>query len=200
VGNKEVYELLWANRIDGYRRQFHKGGALARAFIKEFGIEQADSVCDWGCGQGRLGEYLYDFGCTVDMVDIAHNSIDQGVHEKLGPLFRFHVGSIADYDLNRDVDWSISTDVLEHLTIPDAMSAVENISLHTEKGMCLRIATRGSMYQGKNGEVLELHRTIRETMWWKPRVEEAAFPMKLVDTLEYGGACAFIFKGWIEDD
>ena len=155
---KALYERLWAGKYRDRDRQYGKRYARVIDLLKPHG-----SIADWGCGQGRLSLALHMDGHLVFPVDIAENSMDPDVEMEIGE--RLIIGSIDEIELPHPVQYSICTDVLEHLTDSTLERAVHNIMDQTYVEAYFYVACFGDIKE-YNGEMYVLHQTVEKPQWW----------------------------------
>jgi 2-polyprenyl-3-methyl-5-hydroxy-6-metoxy-1,4-benzoquinol methylase len=155
---KEMYEALWASSYRDRDRQHLKRYERVISLLNPSG-----RVADWGCGHGRLSMSLKLDGMDVVPIDIASNALDNGVKASIGA--QFVTGSIHDTILLQPVDYSICTDVLEHLMPSILEEAVYNIIDQTLKEAYFYVATIRDT-KTIDGEEYILHPIVESANWW----------------------------------
>lgn len=152
---REKYIRMWA--IPGYRQE-----APGENFVDQFDLvaepKAGETVIDFGCGTGRGGLALADYGLDVWLVDFAPNCRD---NEALHLPF-------LEHDLTQPcplrAKWGYCTDVLEHIPPADVGRVICNVMGSVDKGW-FRIATVPDRF----GAVInqKLHLTVQPHDWWK---------------------------------
>ncbi len=165
---KKTYEELWAG---GYRSRprDHQG-----RFYNLMGVlnpEKGKSVIDWGCGQGRVGYQLWEFGYDVQLIDIAENALDDLVKKADGLRF---INESAVTAQPNPAHYSACLDVLEHLAEDDVPKAVENIMDYTMREAYFLISLDEDNKK-IDGVDYSLHLTVKPIGWWTNLLKQFGF-------------------------
>ena len=161
---KEMYETLWSG---DYRKRDRNHG-LRLAEVRRI-LNPSGTVADWGCGHGRLSTSLHDLGMDVIPIDIAENALDGDVAEKLGD--KFICGSLPEVTLPHPVEYSICTDVLEHLPEHLVKPSIQNIMSQTTTAAYFYTACIGD-FTIVNGVQYNLHPTHKDSTWWSRQFDD----------------------------
>ncbi len=158
---KTQYEELWGGEYRERKRDFN--GRYFR-FMGAVNPEIGATIIDWGCGQGQLGKALFYDNCNVQMIDIASNSLDEGIKRSLCSEFIFINESITTAQ-PIPAHYSVCMDVLEHLEPKDVVPAISNIMEHTLREAYFLIALDSDRWiHGK--KEYDLHLTLKSPEWW----------------------------------
>ena len=151
------YAQIWANE------DYTSGSAIPFAKYIKTVIPDSLSVLEIGCGDGTTINYLWDY-CDIMGVDIVTAPKFQA------PIVAFTEAPAWDLPfINNAFEYTISTDVLEHLP-PDmvgrAISEMLRVTtIATIHAICTRPAVR--KYCG-----YEVHLTVRPLTWWQKEFDK----------------------------
>lgn len=126
--------------------QYYFDEPLARALIQFFKNEGAQSVVDFGCGNGDYVKALR-----------SHQIYCEGYDGNPDTFFisggAAHVADLSQpINLNKQFDWVLSLEVGEHLPKQFERIFIENLHAHNKKGIVLSWAVKG---QGGHGHFNE---------------------------------------------
>lgn len=148
------YELIWRQEGYGRRSPGLQAAPAALPWAEELG---AESLMDWGCGDGQAMAWFEEEGLSVtgfDLVDIHR--------ESAGPFVR---GTLWDPPPELPTaDFAFSADVLEHLPTEHVEASLAVIRRHTRLGGFLQVCTVPDNWGRAIGETL--HLTVRRAGWW----------------------------------
>lgn len=117
--------------------QYYFDESLADALIQFFKKENAQSVVDFGCGNGDYVKALQNQHIYCEGYDGNPDTfnISRGVA---------HVADLSQpFDLNKRFDWVLSLEVGEHLPKKYERIFIGNLDLHNKKGIILSWAIKG---------------------------------------------------------
>lgn len=136
-------------RPAGYGGSGYKHVASVRMWAQQLG---AESILDYGCGEGTLRQALIDSQCPCSLFEY-----DPAIKGK-------------DVVPDVPVDLVVCTDVLEHVEPERLDNVLKHISFLAVKGIFFVIATRLANKElpcGKN-----THLIVQQPEWWKARVNQ----------------------------
>ena len=88
------------------KRIYHElaGKPFDRELLDNFAVRVRGQgqVCDFGCGPGHVGRYLFEHGADVSGLDLSPRMI--GIARSLNPRMTFRTGNMLALDLS---DWSL---------------------------------------------------------------------------------------------
>ena len=119
---------------------------LANALASFFHQEQAQSIVDFGCGEGDYAHSLLDNGFDVEAYD--GNPDTPALTKGLGKIQDLSV----PFDLHKQFDWVLSLEVGEHLPPQYEDTFIENLLRHAKQGILLSWAVKN---QGGRGHFNE---------------------------------------------
>lgn len=131
------------------------GGPQIRDLLNAYNGVFVKSVLDYGCGQGRLIEYLQQ----EVKPKLKYYEYDPGIRGK-------------DILPVEQVDMIVSTDVMEHVEPEHVDATLRQIFSTAQKAVYLLIACEKCgliLPDGRNA-----HLSVYETSWWKSRIEKCA--------------------------
>jgi len=126
LSEQEKYQLLW--QYDIYRER-SPGEKVVDFFINTFveKFDPDDRIIDFGCGTGRAGIKLKEYGFEVLLIDFTDNCRDD---EALDIPF-------IQWDLTNHIPVNaphgLCTDVMEHIPTKDVQTVIDNIMDASEK-------------------------------------------------------------------
>jgi len=132
------------------------------------------TVCELGCGNGKLCDLLSDMKFDITGVDIYEGEI---VYDRKAYKFISHDLSETPYPFrDNEFDYCLSFDVLEHLPedrIPDILKEMGRIS----RGIFIKVSCHG---------LPPLHITVKSPGWWLNQLTENApdFSWRLLRNVE----------------
>ena len=132
------------------------------------------SVCDLGCGNGFLIEYLYDNGVSITGVEGNSTSLkfmSEKIRERI--LIR---DLMLEHDLGR-YDLVISTEVAEHLPKSGATTFVRNITRTGEKSILFSAAPPGQWGDG--------HINCQPKSFWVAKFEQQGWQYQALQTQKF---------------
>lgn len=108
--------------------------------------EDAGDIMDFGCGNGSYVFFLRDMGFSVQGCDGNRNT----------PQLTSNTCSIQDlskaFDWGTQFDWSVCLEVGEHIPLERERTFLDNLAIHTRRGLILSWALPG---QGGCGHLNE---------------------------------------------
>ena len=111
--------------------------SLAFALVDFFIKERAQSIVDFGCGNGDYVKVL--LSNQIDAIGYDGNPDTPKMTDGVG-----HVLDLSkSFDLNRSFDWVLSFEVGEHLPKEYERIFIENLNNHNNKGIILSWAIEG---------------------------------------------------------
>ena len=138
--------------------------------MKFFFPQNGQSVIDFGSGSGLAAFELRKNGLNVQMIDIAPNSLNKEIREKLDHNFKFLQSTLWNKDLAiNKADYGFCTDVLEHIPEEYVDDVLLNISNFCTKGAVLRICTHHDRCGALIGE--RLHLSVYPFSWWEDKLK-----------------------------
>jgi SAM-dependent methyltransferase len=170
------YELIYARHL--WPLEEDPGIDHLDLFLSQ--IRLGEYITDFGCGSGYAALVLRAFGFTVNLVDIARNSLCKGAKKVFGnkficaPLHRLP-------ETLPLADWGYCTDVMEH--IPEELIDVCLISMKCKvKNIFFSICGRTDYGGQMIGE--ELHLTVKPVDWWVEKIAKYWNTYLLNDDIE----------------
>jgi cyclopropane fatty-acyl-phospholipid synthase-like methyltransferase len=121
-------------------------------------------ILEIGCGNGITLKWLKEFynvcGNDITIKPAIKNGIDYGCLYEY-PIWKFPKTEKFDY--------TISTDVLEHIPIEKIDESIKRIIEISKKGTIHAICTRAAetKYEGK-----QVHLTVKPIWWWRKKFKE----------------------------
>jgi SAM-dependent methyltransferase len=156
------YERMWT--FESYRK-YSPGERLFERGLAELGIEQGDSVIDFGCGPGRATAMFAERGFNVIGVDIAANCLDPNLR-----VVPFMQANLWELPADLSADYGYCCDVMEHIS-PDKVDAVlSEISRCTRRRVFFNISFSDDNF----GALIEdhLHLSVHSPEWWLAKLKE----------------------------
>jgi SAM-dependent methyltransferase len=138
------------------RDTFHGERALAA-------YPDASATLDFGCGNGFAVRRMRELGHPWFGLEYSQAAYDQ----YLGEPF-FFVGDLSQFG-DRRFDLVYSTEVLEHIPVPEVQDVIRNLCRVTDRYMFLTISLRPSSDDNR------YHCTLRSRTWWQARFAEHGF-------------------------
>ncbi|NIM21895.1 MAG: methyltransferase domain-containing protein [Candidatus Latescibacteria bacterium] len=185
--NRDTFDYQKSyDRLDDFLYCTEYGGSHAHMLADYCNRElKFLSVLDVGCSNGESHELFKGF-CWAG-VDIRHaavtranklfasKSIIAGVWSRDRPMLGAYALQSCATSLpfrTNHSDLVLSTDVLEHLTTPDTLRAIDEIVRVTRRYIAIRICPVPE--KSPYGKIVghELHITCQEPPWWIERFEE----------------------------
>ena len=150
---------MWA--IPGYRRNSPALRDIGYVLEMLRDVE-AHSVVDLGCGSGPASLRLHELGYDVQMLDIAHNCINDEVRAALCGSLRFDL-ACAWEPIGVRSDAVFCVDVLEHIPTEKVPDVVANLRAIAPHGIA-----NAAMYKDGCGAAIgeTLHLTVKPAEWW----------------------------------
>lgn len=181
---REKYEEIWQH--DSYRKHSPGENLVDYAFEK-MGMQNIDSIVDFGCGTGRALEKFRDkYAMPVHGIDHAGNCLDESVD------ISFHQCCLWEgVPWRYECTWGYCTDVMEHIPTDKVMAVIKNISDNVKKGCFFNIATRDDAMGSLIGK--KLHLTIASADAWKAMLKQH-FREVVLDKETEGEAIFLCFK------
>ena len=144
---------------------------LAFSILKYLGIENCNSILDYGCAHGFIAKALKDFGVNAYGVDISDYAVANSPQELKGRTFKISEDNTLDHIVKNIIkinkfDYVISKDVFEHIE-PDLLAEIlSELSLITNNLFVV-------VPLGDNGKyrIEAYHRDIthviaEDELWW----------------------------------
>ena len=143
-----------------YTKQYNSGYGVSghlKALCEFLGwmVNKEDTILDVGCGRGVLVERLRMAGYKAIGVDITL----AGIKEDDASFVKAPIWSLP-FD-NDKFDYTVSSDVMEHLPTELVEDTIRELCRVTRKGMLHLISTRSSTIG------VELHLTVKPIIWWQ---------------------------------
>jgi cyclopropane fatty-acyl-phospholipid synthase-like methyltransferase len=171
---KKKYTDLW--RLVNYTSLSANNFA---EFVKSIVPSGDTSVLEIGCGDGTTFKALNNH-CNVFGNDI---TIESAIKNRINSLrlYEYPVWNIPEY---LSFNYTISTDVLEHLPLEKVDESIKKIIEITELGTIHAICTRpaSTKYEGH-----QVHLTVRPIWWWRKMFERyntKKIKLIIIDTKE----------------
>jgi len=161
---QQKYERMWENAC---YREVSPGEDIAARFIEI--AHPSGTLIDFGCGTGRGGLKLHEFGCDVTLADFADNSRDI---EALALPF-VHIDLREEIPLS--ADWGYCTDVMEHIEPAHVDAAIRNIM------RCIDTCFfQISLIPDSMGEIIghQLHLSVHSRFWWAQCFKRLGFAVE----------------------
>lgn len=157
----EKYQRMW--EYDSYRA-VSPGEDCVGTFLE---VCKPDGlVIDFGCGTGRAGLRIQEYGCHVVLLDFTENSRDKEAMQL--PFWK--------QDLTKPIihkaKYGYCTDVMEHIR-PDDVDAVINNIMFSAKTTFFQISTVPDTMGALIGQ--QLHLTVKPHQWWKEKFEALGY-------------------------
>lgn len=135
---EESWEKLEPERISSLMERFDYSTDEIIRILQERGLER---ICDAGCGCGVYALKLAIHGFAVSGFDVSENAVVRTVRlltERGFPVQGFRVGDVLDTGYEDGVfDAVVSRDVLDHMSIQNAASAIKELLRVVRPGGCL---------------------------------------------------------------
>ncbi len=151
---QDKYEKMWEYKS---YRSMSPGEDCVSEFIERF--KPQGTVIDFGCGTGRAGLKLSEFGCDVTLIDFTGNSRD--VEAQLLPFLKHDL--TMPIPLPNVAEYGYCTDVMEHIEPENVAKVVQNIM-----SACKRCFFQISTVPDRMGALIgqDLHLTVKPIEWW----------------------------------
>lgn len=155
LSEQEKYARMW--RYDAYRT-VSPGEECVNEFLLLCNPDGL--VIDFGCGTGRAGVKIHEYGCSVVLLDFTENSRDESAkhlpfwqHDLLNPVVH-------------KAKHGYCTDVMEHIAPENVDTVIRNI-MESARTTFFQISTVPDFM----GAVInqQLHLTVRPHEWWNDR-------------------------------
>ena len=157
---KKKYEMLWK----GDYVPSQCAVPIAQFVINRLG--DCKTMVDLGCGDGTTVKILREKGYDCKGLDITRAGIKT---EEDG---WFLEGSLWAMPFESEqIDFTFSTDVLEHIPTEKIEETIREIFRITKKKTFHCIALFNDM-RNINGEMVNLHRTVKPIGWWQEKFRE----------------------------
>lgn len=121
---------------------------------------------DFGCGTGRILEFLQEAGHDVLGIDIAHNCLDAAMRDRV-PLL---IADLSNLPPHVHGECGICVDVLEHLPPETVHQTVSNIAQAVSDRCFIRVANFPESH-GKLYGTGPLHLTLMSREHWHALLE-----------------------------
>lgn len=143
---------------------------LAQALVDFFGREQAESIVDFGCGDGNYVNYFLRHGLQAVGYD------GNPVTELTSGGTCFVKDLSVPLHLGRQFDWVMSLETGEHIPPQNELPFIRNLMRHAKKGIVLSWAIKG---QGGTGHFNEqdndyIKQIFAQYGWKNDLISEAA--------------------------
>lgn len=156
---REKYEEIWNHK--NYRK-FSPGERLVDDAFKLMGMDEHNTLIDFGCGTGRAAnKFKKDYGMQVAGIDHAKNCLDSDVNINVLNACLWNINELCP-DIS--FDWGYCTDVMEHIPTEKVNDVISNISRIVTKGCFFNIATRDDDMGVLIGR--KLHMTVANAEAW----------------------------------
>lgn len=180
---QEKYEAVWNHPA---YRVMSPGDRAAEIFLRWADPKKGETLRDLGCGSGKAGQTLSDYGLDVTLYDFAENAVDDDI--KL---------PFVQHDLTKPVDGEIADygyccDVLEHIPTEDVPKVLKNVVAAGHR-VFLQICCIDDM-AGPLFGMGHLHLTIRPFAWWKEQLE--ALKCEILKSEDCETHCAFLVSAY----
>ncbi len=176
VREKQKYEQVWA--IDRYREASPGLRAIEDA-IRELGMQEGETVCDYGCGTGQASLMLIKHGLRVSALDITESALN----EEARTCERLHFQEVdlctCPDSIAYATDWAYCSDLMEHIPTPYIALVLEKIARLTSKGAFFNISNGDDCF----GRMIkqELHPSKLPHEIWKELIEQFFVIHKVTD-------------------
>jgi len=171
---KKKYSDLWRS-VNYTSSSANNFARLVKSIIPEGN----SSVLEIGCGNGTGMKALSNH-CNISGNDII---IEAAVASEIDAtiLYEFPLWNIPGY---LSFDYTISTDVLEHIPIEKIDESIKKIIEISEVGAIHAICTRpaSTKYEGR-----QVHLTVRPIWWWRKlfqKYNHKNLKLTIIDTIE----------------
>lgn len=158
---QEKYSRMWS--YDAYRT-YSPGEECVSTFLDL--CKPDGMVIDFGCGTGRAGLKIKEYGCTVILLDFTENSRDE--EAKSLPFWQ--------HDLREPIihqsKYGYCTDVMEHIDPDDVAKVIRNI-MDSARTTFFQISTVPDNMGAIIGQ--QLHLTVRPHDWWKKQFVDMGY-------------------------
>lgn len=153
LSEQEKYERMWT--YDAYRI-VSPGEECVNTFLE---ICKPDGlVIDFGCGTGRAGVKIHEYGCFVILIDFTENSRDDAARSL---PFRQHD---LMQPLKDRAKFGYCTDVMEHIAPENVETVVRNV-MDSARTTFFQISTVPDNMGALIGQ--QLHLTVKPHSWWR---------------------------------
>lgn len=158
----ERYSWLYANKYGLHSRKTRQQH-IPTALLQWSGVKQEHSIIDAGCGLANINfSYPNYVGCDVSKYVIEQNRNNQ---EQTGEFHHCSLQEMPSILGDREFDFLLCVDVLEHVYPEKIMEALDALSRIRAKKFVLGISTRQSYYKDKDGN--HLHMTVESQDTWR---------------------------------
>ncbi len=182
IREREKYEEMWTH--DAYRRDA-PGAAFVDEAVDALGIQQGDSLIDFGAGTGRASFIFHEFkGLDVTAVDFVPAAFEYATG-----CIKFVQACLWELPESLSADWGYCTDVMEHIPPEKVEDVVAGIASRIKRGVYFNIATRPDNLGARIGR--KLHMTVMEAHSWRAILSKY---FAQVETQVREGEATFICK------
>lgn len=181
---QEKYEQIWSHHQ--YRREA-PGLRFVDDAIAALGIQQGDSLIDYGAGTGRASFAFHEYhGLDVTAVDFVPAAFEYATGDG---YIRFVQACLWQLPQGLESDWAYCTDVMEHIPIEKVEVVISGIAARTRKGAYFNISTRDDNFGALIGR--KLHMTVMQGSGWHKFLSKY---FAHVEMIERDGEATFICK------
>lgn len=181
---KELYTKLWKGEYIPSQCALPLAAYIAKTASKE------DILLDFGCGDGSTVQMLRSMGfknCLGLDITRAGIKITKETDGINNPAYKWFIEKpIWDTKFDDNyIEYSFSTDVLEHIPEDKVDAAIKEILRVTSKKTFHCIALFSDVRDG-----VELHKTRQPIEWWQKKFEQfntKGIEVKLIDRVEFLG-------------
>ena len=155
---REKYEKIWN---DPRYRRYSPGEGLVHEAYTGLGMQERQSLIDYGCGTGRALKHFASWGLDVLGIDIAENCLEVDV-----AFMRACLWDLPDVKSTH----AYCTDVMEHIPedrVDDVLAGIAKRSIGAYFQIALRPDSSGPMIIGE-----QLHLTVKGDDWWRHKLRK----------------------------
>ena len=152
---------------------------LAHHIVVNLGINKDEVIVDYGCAKGYLVNAMRKLGYQCYGLDISEYAISKVPSEVKSKCFLLS-DEISFKDIDEDIDWLISKDVLEHMSEEDIDLLLEEANKRNVKKMFHVVPL------GDNGKFRipeyhmdKTHIQIQDEFWWERKFVEYGWNVKI---------------------
>lgn len=103
---------------------------MCRRIAEVCGIHEDDTILDFGCARGYVVKAFRELGFRALGIDASEWAI-----ANCDPDVEQYVHQATRINKDKDFDWIIAKDVLEHIPDSDLPRTIENLLTHARKGL-----------------------------------------------------------------